>query len=115
MRSSLLVRERLTGAAPPREGARRGRSVAAVDRGRAGAVLDRMPELLLDQEAFGRLTRDLLAALDLADQLEQRARARPRTTEDRERRAERRRARRTRTRKAAAQRRPKRGEEQRRR
>ena len=31
-----------------------------------------MPDTLFDQEAFGRLTRDLLAALNLADQLEQR-------------------------------------------
>jgi cobaltochelatase CobT len=31
-----------------------------------------MPEMLFDQEAFGRLTRDLLATLNLADQLEQR-------------------------------------------
>jgi cobaltochelatase CobT len=31
-----------------------------------------MPQLLFDQEAFGRLTRDLLAALNLADQLDQR-------------------------------------------
>jgi len=35
-------------------------------------VLDRMPGMLFDQEAFGRLTRDLLAALNLAEQLDQR-------------------------------------------
>jgi cobaltochelatase CobT len=31
-----------------------------------------MPEMLLDQDAFGRLTRELLAALNLADQLDAR-------------------------------------------
>ena len=67
----LLVRERLTGQAPPMK------ARGAVDlwrswietRGRT--ALDRMPDLMFDQEAFGRLTRDLLAALNLADQLDQ--------------------------------------------
>ncbi|HYH71535.1 MAG TPA: cobaltochelatase subunit CobT [Methyloceanibacter sp.] len=67
----LLVRERLTGQAPPMK------ARGAVDlwrswietRGRS--ALDRMPDLMYDQEAFGRLTRDLLAALNLADQLDQ--------------------------------------------
>ena len=39
--------------------------------GRARTVLDRMPDTIFDQDAFGRLTRDLLAALNLADQLDQ--------------------------------------------
>ncbi|MEX2167402.1 MAG: cobaltochelatase subunit CobT [Methyloceanibacter sp.] len=68
---SLLVRERLTGAAPPAKA----RALVNLWRpwieGRANTVLQRMPEMLLDQEAFGRLTRDLLAALNLADQLDQ--------------------------------------------
>ena len=68
---SLLVRERLTGAAPPPKA----RALVNLWRpwieGRANTVLQRMPEMLLDQEAFGRLTRDLLAALNLADQLDQ--------------------------------------------
>ena len=54
------------------QGARHGQSLASVDRGPRPPVLDRMPQLLFDQEAFGRLTRDLLAALNLADQLDQR-------------------------------------------
>jgi cobaltochelatase CobT len=68
---SLLVRERLTGQTPP------AKARAVVDlwrqwvEGRARSVLDRMPELLSDQEAFGRLARELLAALNLADQLDQ--------------------------------------------
>jgi cobaltochelatase CobT len=68
---SLIVRERLTGAAPP------SKTRALVDlwrgwiEGRAKTLLERMPEMMNDQEAFGRLTRDLLAALNLADQLNQ--------------------------------------------
>jgi cobaltochelatase CobT len=68
----LLVRERLTGQAPPAKA----RAVVNLWRqwieGRARNVLDRMPDMLFDQDAFGRLTRELLAALNLADQLDQR-------------------------------------------
>ena len=66
---ALLVRERLTGRTPP-ESAR-----AMVDlwrphiEDRAEAVFRRMQNLAEDQEAFGRLVRDLLKALDLADDL----------------------------------------------
>ena len=69
---ALLIRERLTGQAPPAKA----RAVVNLWRqwieGRARNVLDRMPDLLFDQDAFGRLTRELLAALNLADQLDQR-------------------------------------------
>ncbi|HUU24160.1 MAG TPA: cobaltochelatase subunit CobT [Methyloceanibacter sp.] len=68
---SLLVRERLTGKAPPA----RARPLVNLWRPwieeRARTLLDRMPETLLDQDAFGRLARDVLAALNLADQLDQ--------------------------------------------
>ncbi len=68
----LLVREKLTGQTPPAKA----RAVVNLWRpwieGRARTVLDRMPEMLFDQEAFGRLTRELLAALNLADKLDQR-------------------------------------------
>jgi len=68
---SLLVRERLTGVAPPA----RARPLVNLWRPwieeRARTLLDRMPETLLDQDAFGRLARDVLAALNLADQLDQ--------------------------------------------
>ncbi|MGH6866999.1 MAG: cobaltochelatase subunit CobT [Methyloceanibacter sp.] len=67
----LLVRERLTGMPAPDKA----RALVELWRpwveGRARTLLDRMPETLLDQEAFGRLARDLLAALNLADQLDQ--------------------------------------------
>jgi cobaltochelatase CobT len=69
---SLLVREKLTGQAPPAKA----RAVVNLWRqwieGRARTVLDRMPDMLSDQDAFGRLTRELLAALNLADQLDAR-------------------------------------------
>jgi cobaltochelatase CobT len=68
---ALLVRERLTGLAPPD----RARALVNLWRPwieeRAKTLLDRMPESLEDQEAFGRLARDVLAALNLADQLDQ--------------------------------------------
>ena len=61
---ALLVREKLTGQAPPVKA----RAVVNLWRqwieSRARSVLDRMPDTLFDQEAFGRLTRDLLAALE---------------------------------------------------
>ena len=67
----LLVREMLTGQMPPAKA----RAIVNLWRpwieGRARSVLERMPEMLSDQEAFGRLTRDLLAALNLGDQLDQ--------------------------------------------
>jgi cobaltochelatase CobT len=68
---ALLVRERLTGEAPPAKA----RAIVNIWRPwieqRARAVLDRMPDLVVDQETFGRLARDLLVALNLADQLDQ--------------------------------------------
>jgi len=67
---ALLVRERLTGEAPPAKA----RAIVNLWRPhveqRARRVLERMPDLVFDQQAFGRLARDLLAALNLADQLD---------------------------------------------
>jgi len=67
----LLVREMLTGQIPPAKA----RAIVNLWRpwieGRARSLLERMPEMLSDQEAFGRLTRDLLAALNLADRFDQ--------------------------------------------
>ena len=66
---ALLVRERLTGRAPP-EGAR-----ALVDlwrphiEERAEGVFNRLQSVAEDQEGFGRLVRDVLKALDLAEDL----------------------------------------------
>jgi len=64
---SLLVRERLTGDAPP-DGAK-----ALVDQfrsdieGRAGADLDKLTAAIENQSAFARLARSILRDLDLAD------------------------------------------------
>ena len=64
---SLLVRERLTGDAPP-DGAK-----TLVDRfrqdieARAGKDLDRLLERIEDQAAFARITRDIIRDLDLGD------------------------------------------------
>ena len=89
---SLIVRERLTGAAPPET------AKAMVDlwrpwiEERAGRTLARMDKLAEDQETFGRQLRDLLKALDLSEELLRgRARGRRgRRAGSRERRAERR-------------------------
>ena len=64
---ALMVRERLTGDAPP-DGAR-----AVVDRfraeieARAGKDLDRLAESIEDQGAFARITREIIKDLDLGD------------------------------------------------
>ncbi len=66
---ALLVREKLTGALPP-EGAR-----TMVDLWRpwiedkAHDKLTHLGETIHDQTAFSRLTRDIIAALDMADEL----------------------------------------------
>ncbi len=64
---ALLVRERLTGSAPP-EAARRVVDLwrPHIDE-RAEAVFRKMASFAEDQEGFGRLIRDLLKSLDLAD------------------------------------------------
>ena len=67
---ALLVRERLSGMPPPAKA----RALVNLWRpwieDRARVLLDRMPDTLFDQEAYGRLARELLAKLNLADQLE---------------------------------------------
>ncbi|HZA02413.1 MAG TPA: cobaltochelatase subunit CobT [Hyphomicrobiaceae bacterium] len=67
---ALLVRERLTGHAPPKTA----RGVVDAWRPwieeRAGKTLARMERLAEDQEAFGRLLREMLRQLDLAEDLE---------------------------------------------
>jgi len=68
---ALMIRERLTGEAPPA----RARPLVNLWRPwveeRAKTLLDRMQATLFDQEAFGKLARDLLTALNMADQLDQ--------------------------------------------
>jgi cobaltochelatase CobT len=65
---ALIVRERLTGAAPPES------AKAMVDlwrpwiEERAGRTLARMDKLATNQETFGRQLRDLLKTLDLSEE-----------------------------------------------
>jgi cobaltochelatase CobT len=66
---SLIVRERLTGAAPPET------AKAMVDlwrpwiEERAGRTLSRLGKVADDQASFGRVLRDMLKTLDLAEEL----------------------------------------------
>ncbi|MEJ8570304.1 cobaltochelatase subunit CobT [Microbaculum marinum] len=66
---ALMLRERLTGRAPPPSGQR------AVDLWRswieqkAGGELDRLSGVIEDQDAYARLVRDMIAAFDMADEL----------------------------------------------
>jgi cobaltochelatase CobT len=68
---ALIVREQLTGAAPPKT------AKAMVDlwrpwvEERAGRVLSELPSLAEDQAAFGRALRDVLKTLDLSDEASQ--------------------------------------------
>jgi cobaltochelatase CobT len=66
---SLMVRERLTGEAPP-DGAR---PMVEMFRGdieaRAGADLDKLAEVIEDQKAFARISRTILRDLSMADDL----------------------------------------------
>lgn len=65
----LLLRERLTGLAPPESG----RGIADLWRdevqAKAGETIDRLIERLSDQKAFAEVTRDLIRDLDLGDEL----------------------------------------------
>jgi cobaltochelatase CobT len=64
---ALMIRERLTGLAPP-EGAKALVNVwrASIEQ-RGAKVLRRLDGLVEDQESFGRLVRDLLRALELTE------------------------------------------------
>ena len=66
---AMITRERLTGQAPPASGQR------AVDLWRswieqkAGTEMDRLGDLIEDQDAYARLVREMIAAFDMADEL----------------------------------------------
>lgn len=66
---ALIVRERLTGLAPPENA----QAVVDVWRSwveeRAGDSLDRLEEIAEDQEQFGHLVRDMLHMLELAEEM----------------------------------------------
>ncbi|MDP8916984.1 MAG: cobaltochelatase subunit CobT [Pseudomonadota bacterium] len=64
---ALLVRERLTGEAPP-EGARQVVDLVRADiEAKAGADLDRLAASIDDQEAFGRIVRSIVSELEHGD------------------------------------------------
>jgi len=67
---ALMVREKLTGSAPPEKAQPLVDMWRAMIEECAGAVLDRMGDSIDDQNAFGRLLRDVLTHLELADEFE---------------------------------------------
>jgi cobaltochelatase CobT len=64
---AMLVRERLTGLAPPPSATKLVDLWRAVIEGRAGRNLDRLERLIEDQERFGDVVHDLLESLDMGD------------------------------------------------
>jgi cobaltochelatase CobT len=66
---ALLVRERLTGTPPPQNARRLVELWRPWIEDKAGGQLDNLFEALNDQIAFARMTRDLIASLDMADEL----------------------------------------------
>jgi cobaltochelatase CobT len=65
----LILRERLTGAAPPAAAAPYVNLWRDWVEEKAGATLDTLKDSVFDQQHFARLSRDLIAALDMADEL----------------------------------------------
>ena len=66
---ALIVRERLTGSAPPATAKNLVELWRPWVETRAGKMLEEMDSQTEDQETFGRLLRDLLHALDVTDEL----------------------------------------------
>lgn len=68
---ALLVREKLTGRAPPKNARGLVEAWRPFVEGKAGNVLSEMESLCEDQKAFGQVVRSLLEALDLAEEMTQ--------------------------------------------
>ena len=66
---ALMVRERLTGLAPPQHARQLVELWRLWIEEKAGGKLDNLLEALNDQSQFARLTRDVIASLDMADEL----------------------------------------------
>ena len=66
---ALLVRERLTGAPPPPSATKMVTLWRDWIEHKAGATLERLSSSVDDQRAFSHLVRDILAALDMAEEL----------------------------------------------
>ncbi|MBO6717348.1 MAG: cobaltochelatase subunit CobT [Rhizobiaceae bacterium] len=66
---ALMVRERLTGRAAPRSGAKMVDLWRGFVEDKAGPDLDGLLDKLDDQDAFARLVRDMLVSMEMADEL----------------------------------------------
>jgi len=66
---ALMVREKLTGRAAPKSGERLVELWKPWVEDKAGADLDGLSDKLEDQNAFARVVRDMLASLDMAEEL----------------------------------------------
>jgi cobaltochelatase CobT len=66
---ALMVRERLTGIAPPQHARRLVDLWRPWIEEKAGGQLNHLLETLTDQAAFARMTREMIASLDMADEL----------------------------------------------
>ena len=64
---AMLVRERLTGQAPPPAARRLVELWRGFIEGRAGRELDRLEDMIDDQRKFGNVIHDLLNSLDMGD------------------------------------------------
>lgn len=64
---ALMVREKLTGKAPPPQAAKAVSFWRDFVESRAGAQLDLLPQALRDQQAFAQATRSLLASLEMGE------------------------------------------------
>ncbi|MCO5089620.1 cobaltochelatase subunit CobT [Bosea sp. (in: a-proteobacteria)] len=65
---ALMVRERLTGLKPPKAAQKLVELWREQIEAKAGADLDRLTKTIEDQRGFARTVRDMLAALDMAEQ-----------------------------------------------
>lgn len=65
---AMLVRERLTGQAPPPAARRLVELWRSFIEGRAGRELDRLEDMIEDQRRFGDVVHDLLNSLDMGDE-----------------------------------------------
>jgi cobaltochelatase CobT len=66
---ALMVREKLTGRAVPKSGERMVNLWRKWVEGKAGADIDGLAAKLDDQSAFARVVRDMLASMDMAEEL----------------------------------------------
>ncbi|MDP2123185.1 MAG: cobaltochelatase subunit CobT [Parvibaculum sp.] len=66
---AMMVREKLTGLAPPPSARKLVDQWRSWIEDKAGSDLDRLGEVIEDQKAFARATRDILVDLDMGDEL----------------------------------------------